>query len=700
MSDFFKRVFGIIFAQEDDKQITLRGMKVVPLARDIMSVWSTSKIESNMFTRFKSSEITFPKFFAPDFHYMLRAIRDNYKNRRTAASVINRALKELEEFTWLKQLTEEIKPKLDRTKLNLFKLSPLPHQDEFFNIYDERTQRYGLTGYLLSAAAGSGKTLTCLMTAEMVHADLVVMVVPKNSVYKVWSRHLKEEYKKPQEHWIAADGQPYKKERFIITHYEALEKTLAVVKSTSKSNVVVVLDESHNMNEMESLRTQHFIELCRVTKSQNVLWSSGTPIKAMGYESIPLLRTIDPLFTPDVEERFKKIFGRNAKRALDILRNRMGMISYRVDKADVVDNKPSSVTVQVKIPNGNAYTLDAVRSEMQKFITERLKHYKDNFKTYKSHYDDGVMEYEKLADLEDEDVLDAFKKYLQYFDTISSGYDPRTMQIETKYCNYFEQKVIIPTISPYLRKPFKNACSVVKYMDLKVLGEALGGILGRKRAQCHVEMVPYMTLPEIIDESAKKTVVFTSYVEVVNAINKELMKKKYQPVLVYGETNKDLTGLVTKFEKQAEANPLVATYQSLSTAVPLIVANTAVFVNTPFRDHELTQAKARVDRLGQDTPVVFVSIELDTGKLPNVSTRARDIMEWSREQISQILGKSYSGDVLATAAGSMESIEETEDFTDMGQISLEYYDEGDARDFDEIHVIPDSMSLEEFAELT
>lgn len=642
-----------------------------------------------MFTKFRSSEISFPKFFAPDFHYMLKAIRDSYRFRRTSKDVINRALNELEEYTWLKKLTESTGKLLDRSKLSLFKLTPLKHQTEFFDIYEDKVQRYGLTGYLLSAAAGSGKTLTNLMLSEMLGADLVVMVVPKNSVHKVWSRHLNEEYKTPQEHWIVTDGKPYKKERFIITHYEALDKALPEIRSSGKSNVVVILDESHNMNEAESLRTQLFIDLCRVTKSKNVIWSSGTPIKALGYESIPLLRTIDPLFTPDVEERYKKIFGRNAKRALDILRNRMGMISFRVDKSEVIDNKPTSQTIKVKIPNGKDYTLDHVRLEMSAFITQRLKYYKDNFRQYEKIYNEGISKLKSTLATSEEKK--EFSVYKDYIDTIRSGYDPKTMQVEVKYCNVYEQKKILPVLEGPLRNDFKNARSVVKYADLKVLGEALGGILGRKRSKCHVDMIPYIDLPKIVEGSTKKTVIFTSYVEVVNAINENLKKKDLHPVLVYGDTNKDLTSLVTKFEKDEKANPLIATYQSLSTAVPLIVANTAVFINTPFRDHELTQAKARVDRLGQDTPVVFVYIQLDTGDEPNVSTRSKDILEWSREQVTQILGKSYSDDIIQAATSTESFLDELN--SDIGSVSLEDYDDQDITDYSSCDELPDNSDM-------
>lgn len=667
MNNFFKTLIGSVFVEEKNDLITLHGVKVYNLSLDILNIWSTSRIELNMFNVFKSSKIVFQKFFAYDFHYILEAIRDNYPKRKTRKSSIGdikKALIELETNTFLKQVNENHESILNHSKLNLFQWTPLSHQETFFDIYDKKTQSYGLTGYLLSAAAGSGKTATCLMLAEMLESEMVIMVVPKNAVYKVWSRHLTEVYKNPQKHWIAADAKEYNHEKYIITHYEALEKTLEIVKKNLKPKTTIILDESHNLNNTESIRTQTFINLCKLTNSKHVIWSSGTPIKALGYESIPLLRTIDPLFTLDVENRFKKIFGKDATRALDILRNRMGMISYRVEKNEVMDNKPTTIVLKVKIPNGKNYTLSVVRDEMKAFIEKQLKFYKDNYKKYENIYNDCINTFQSTLKTKEDKTN--FNIYLNYFDKIKSGYDPVSMAIEAKYCNNYEAKTIIPTLSSQSKVDFKNAKSVIKYVDLKVLGEALGLVLGKKRIDCHVDMVKSINFKNIIENSQKKVVIFTSYVQAVDAVASKVKQEGYHPIVVYGQTNKDLTNLITKFEKNPQDNPLVATYQSLSTAVPLISANTAVFLNSPFRDHELIQAKARIDRLGQDEPVFFIMVELDTADEPNVSTRSRDILEWSKSQIAQILGKSYDD----TEVSDTISIE---DYSENLQVALEYY---------------------------
>lgn len=641
MSSILKRLLGIVYAEQNGQVVQLRGVSTSTISRDIMRGWGTARIEQNMFSAIGRNLIEFPAFFAPDVHYVLKAIKEGKKSY-TRKPVLKKALHALEESTWLKNIAEDHPKILDRARLSLFKKTPLPHQEEFFNIYDDRVPRYNLKGYLLSSAAGSGKTMMDLMLAEMLHANYVIIVAPKNSIYRVWSKTLKEEYKKPQAHWIAADNQPYHGQRFLVAHFEALEQVLAIAHRLS-GRVVVVLDESHNMNDVDSQRTQHFIKLCETTRSEHVIWASGTPIKALGYEAIPLLRTIDPLFTPDVEQRFKRIFGRNAQRALDILRNRMGMISFRVEKKDVVRNETSSQTVKVKIPNGKDYTLDAIRDEMREFVDNRLRYYAKNMRQYERIYDKALDVHEDT--LTDSDQKRDFKTYRRFIKQIRKHYDPQALAAEARYCNRYELRRIIPSLPKEMRPAFKDARSVIKYVHLKVVGEALGSVLGKKRAQCHIDMVPYMHLEKYVDASLKKTLIFTSYVAVAKAIYDYFKDHGYKPVVVYGDTNSQLTQIIGEFEKDPEVNPAVATYQSLSTAVPLVMANTAIFVNQPFRDFEKQQAEARVDRLGQDAPVKFINILLDTGNEPNVSTRAQAILEWSKEQVAAIMGAEYNEDV-------------------------------------------------------
>lgn len=663
MSNFLTRALGFVDVSEDEKYITIGGVKAQNIGNDIMRIWSTNRIEKNMFTEIGGRVIKFPKFFGPEVHYILNKIL-NTKGAATSPGSIQEALKLLETNTWMKRITQDYPSILDESKLKEFKLSPLPHQANFMQAYSHRVQAYGLYGYLLSAGAGTGKTLTSLMLMEMLGVDIIVMVSPKNAVYRVWEDTLLTRYVKPRQAWIVANGQAYRRQRYIVVHYEGLDKLRAIAGSLGKK-VGVILDESHNLNNDESLRTQYFIDTCRSMQAQHVLWMSGTPVKALGWESIPLLRTIDPLFTPEAEAAFKKIYGRDATKALDILRERVGMISFQVASSAVVTNETKTHTKMVSIPNAKEYTLESVRISMQKFIEERLAYYAKERKGFLAVYHKALETYE--ATIKTSEEKSNFKVYKRYVDMIAKGFDPKNMAKEARYCNHFEKNVIAPTLPKEIKKAFMGAKSVIKYPQLKVLGEALGSILGKKRVQCHLDMIPYMGLPEMVKGASKKTIIFTSYVPVVDAIVAYMKKEGFNPIGVHAQMGEDLSSQVAQFEKNKDINPLVATFQSLSTAVPLVMANRTIFTNMPFREYEITQARARTNRLGQDSAVDYFNIYLDTGKEPNVSTRSRDILEWSRQQVAAILGQDYAGTITAEMVNAMESMEE--DPTPM-QISL------------------------------
>jgi superfamily II DNA/RNA helicase len=213
------------------------------------------------------------------------------------------------------------------------------------------------------------------------------------------------------------------------------------------------------------------------------------------------------------------------------------------------------------------------------------------------------------------------------------------MREETQFCNRYELEQIAPYLpTKAMRDAFKNARSVVKYVNLKIQGEALGRVLGTKRVACHVDMINHIGLEKLVQQSIKKTLIFTSYVEVVDRIADYFKKRDYPVLTAHGKTGELVKTTVDRFQTDFNANPLVATFKSLSTAVPLIEANTVVNINAPFRHYEYEQAISRVDRLGQDTPVEIINVHLDTDDRPNISTRSKDILEWSKEQVAILMG--------------------------------------------------------------
>lgn len=643
MFSSLRRALGMIKVAEQGDQIHISGLPGEMVQRDIVEIWGTNRIAQNMFSRIGGSEVSFNKWFAPDVIYAFhRVIHEKRKGANVRA--MRKVIEQLLENTWLKA-TVTMQPNiLDFGQLGKFHYKPLEHQEEFFQTYNWAVPRYRLTGYLLAAGPGTGKTYMGLCLAEMLHAGIVVIVCPKNAVHRVWYNSINGQgeqakdrlFVKGQQCWTSLDGTPPPRGiRHYIVHYDGMEKFLAELHNLSVNRAVILLDESHNVNTEGNLRAELFLSLVAKTHCQHVLWESGTPVKALGGEVAMLFKSVDPMFDTDAQERFRAIYGKASAKANDILAARLGRLAFKVESKNVVKAQGYAHPRMITIPGGEKYTLAAVRDEMRAFVEERAQHYLTNMRHYEKQYE-AILKwhYRTLVSREQKQQFDYYEKCVRQ---IRKNYDPVALKEEALFANNYEKHKIIPGLSKQDRETFKHVKSIVKYYQLKVQGEALGQILGRKRAKCVVEMIPYVDWETYIDSAEKKTIVFTNYVSVVDAVYAHLKNLGYEPARVYGDTNSNLAAIVGQFARDPDMNPLIATYASLSTAVPLVMANEMVMMDSPFRSYLRDQATARCVRQGQDTDVNIEDIFLDTGEEPNISTRSRDILAWSRQQVEEIL---------------------------------------------------------------
>lgn len=637
--DRVKGMLGIISVREQNGLITVTGTPSRFIQYDIDKLWGTSKIAKYMFKNVKPSEFSFHSFFALEVVYMFEKMIED-KTRYCSRRVLQRIVDLIKENTWMRDLDEPWGDILDIRKTSpiIYKLKD--HQAKFLQYYNYTKPRYRLKGALFAGDPGSGKTLGGIATMFARDKDYVFIVSPKKAIYDVWEKTLKELVTGNQSVWVADTNTACPKgTKWMIFHYERLEQAVQMAKQLNLPNVGIILDESHNLNlkSKESIRTTQFGELCVTSKSEDILWLSGTALTAMGSEAIPLFRTLIPDFTPEVEFAMRKIWGKVGGKANDILANRLGIVSFLVPKDSFMSDKPIEATVKVKIPNAQRYTLEAIRTLMVSFIKERFDYYTKNRPRYQQIYDDAMLIHgRQLRTPRDQELFKQYKDNVAMFQKY--GFDPRTMSDESKYCNDYELNVIIPCLPESLRAPFKDARSVIKYVDLKIKGECLGRILGKERTQCHVDMVRYIPFQMYIDNAKKKTVVFTDFVPVLEEARKFCTELGYMPVVVYGDTNSDLVNIVKDFRSNEDINPCIATFRSLAEAVPLTEANNGMMLNKPFRFHHYKQAMARMHRLGQDTTVYINNFVLDTGNEPNISTRSEDIMNWSRDQVDQLMG--------------------------------------------------------------
>ncbi len=638
--DTAKRLIGLVQIEQIVRPDNYPLIKVIGirgdfLAKDIGRYYKTSKVPNTIFDKITRNSVTLPAFFALEFAKYLTDVLTTkhytYVPRRTAKQI----LEGLESTTWIsKTLETEIPRRLNYNRLDRFVYQPLPYQRTWLDKFEKVGYQFSLNGAILDAAAGSGKTMSSLYLAECSEADVVIIISPKNALRRVWVETIQNHIKTQPSWWCSDAGVAPNGQKYLIYHFEALESALAEVKRLRGKKIAIIVDESHNFNDEKSLRTQRLIELCRTSQSETIVLQSGTPFKAIGAEIVPALYCIDPTFNDELAARFRRLYAASATEALQLLTHRLGMISHKVVKSELGLKSPEITNIGVQFDGSEEFTLDSVAKEMADFIRERQKYYKERQKDDEKFYLSIIEQHER--GLKSSQYPD-YRNYLRDVKVIRSG-DLRQASEEIKRANWYENTVIIPGLPPSQVAQFKEVKTIYKYVVLKIQGECLGRVLGRKRMECSVAIAKNFDYEKYIEMTTKKTLIYTIYVQALETAVRRLQEIEYKPLAVYGDTNKNLVKIVEDFERKEELNPLVATFHSLSTAVPLTMADVMVMLDVPFRDYILQQTISRVSRLGATTqPRIFIC-NLDTGAEPNLSTRTVDILRWSQQQLVKITG--------------------------------------------------------------
>lgn len=662
---------GFVLEELPNGKMSASGMNFKYLIKEIAK-YNGSKSINGILTKQRSYHIEFWKFYLPDLIYLIeKTLEDSRKSHyQTHSRNLRTFLKGLYE-TDLGAAVESVRakdkslyPVVKKEHKNI-KYKPFPQQVEFIAEALYRTEAMKLKGYLLDSKPGSGKTLTSLYLMEELEMDKVIVVCPKKSINTVWEETLTQKFHTVPTYSLSVpktftDGNDVldTSGRFLIIHYEALQHGYdAIVSSLGefKGKVGIILDECHNFNDKDSERSRLFRDLVKKVDSDFCLWMSGTPLKAMGKETFTMMSTIDRLFNSQVEQSFFDVFGKNNVACARIIGNRMGLIRTEMAKEEI-KNELFKHSVSVTLPDGHYYTLDAVRARMMDYVKMRTGHYQARMDDYVNDYMMCIDHYRK-AIYGNAEALKALEEYLSTAARIREHYDPIADKETVKRLNIFENKTIIPVLPNHLKKVFKKAKSVYKYVQLTVVGEALGNVLGKDRTACNVAiasramqagqcMVKYhdgqmvqTDLPSLICNAEGKSLLFTDFVEVVDVLHEQLNDNGVGAFKLYGSNSKELNKLVSQFHRNPDIAAMVTTYKTLGEAVPITVANTVFMMNAPFRDGIYEQAFRRAYRIGQELHVDVFDVLLDTGDKPNISTRNKEIMDWSKEMVEIMMGK-------------------------------------------------------------
>lgn len=667
-------------------KVSISGISLKYVCRDLEKYLGT-KMLYNILDKATYAEIKLSTFYLPDFYHSINTLLyiPKFKRRTTSTRELLAIKEELERIPLVANIkkiqnTESVNiPKIDKSKLDkIFRgMKLFDYQDKFIDECIWKSKLLELKGYLLDAPAGSGKSYGSLALMEMLDIDTIIVICPKKAVNDVWDETITRVYSEPQTYSMSLPvlHGPSKpagfdiNDRFIVCHYESLGKLNEYLDSVKIPNkrYSIVLDECHSLNSHNSERSIQFRELNKKINPEFCLWMSGTPIKALGTETLTMFATIDKLFDKSVYRSFLKVFGVSGVYATSVMANRLQLVRSEIKtKGSGVEQFTHKIKVSLK--NGGDYTLKTISAKMIDYVKERKAYYQKNAKQYENDFFNGIEVYRSRVSRGRGDTNSfraGLEDYLVKAKTLHEGYiptDPKHKQYVLD-CNHYEDKVIIPTLPNDVKKIFRKAKSVYKYVDLTIMGEALGNILGKSRSKCNADIVIQLVtdakvitedgetyqsnLPDIIRNAQAKTIIFTDYVEVVKETEYQLKLNGFTPISIFGETTSG-NGLAMQtkiFKENSEINPLITTFKTLSEAVPLTEANRVIFLNLPFRSGTYEQAVKRANRIGQTLDVDLFEVTLDTGEEPNISTRNEDILKWSEEQVALILGKKVDDEV-------------------------------------------------------
>lgn len=597
-------------------------------------------------------------FFLPELEALFRRLLEfpgtynlNMYNIKTVVDMIED----------IKKSHEVKRESIDYSKIkNHMRYDIMDIQKIAFERYSEVKSHFAYKGFLLDADTGTGKTSMSVSLAKGVGADIIIVIAPKNIVTDMWlnaiannpdgseSRELV--LKKPEAVWTPIADIPkhplvsneYKDQSFIIVSYETMDKIYNILHMIKNKKIAVIIDEWHSFADKDSKRSTLLTTLIKDINSEDNILMSGTPVKESPTELGLMLKLLDRRFLPHIEKRFYDLYRNPGEFLTGILPERYKVYSVKISKKDL--KLPPLVTeyIPIVMPNGNEFTLDAISVKLNSYIKQRVKELEENMEYYKTVYQDLYLVAKER--LKKDIPLDDFIKYEKDFEYIQIYYKKRTLNMYPdliKRVNAFEAK-LMKVLEGQDKRRFAEAKAIVKYLLLKVRGDALANVIMKERIRCHAEMTKYNDYNNIAMSTLKKVLVFSGYIDVCDSAYASIVKGKHKAVRMYGEYLVDFSANLRNFKNMDNIKFAVATYKSLGTGIPVTEANIVLIGDTPFRMYIYDQAIARVWRLGQESPVTIYINKLETNGVKNINDRNVDIITFFAEEVKKITGYEYA----------------------------------------------------------
>ena len=596
--------------------------------KQAQKLWEKKKITRK---EMKIKYLQFPTFFALEIAMIFEDLGYEYNVKHYL-----KIARFIRSKTWLKNLHLPVKEvPINVSNLKNIRYTLKPYQKDFIEMYPTLKERFNLNGYLLSFDQGLGKTLTAISLAECLDKDQVVIVCP-NSLKENWAYEIKEYFYKYEDEKLWRDevyvhgSKRYsftKKTKYIIVNLEAIPAVYDLV--SDRKDSILIVDEMHNIRNMKGKRTLELLDLKARLGKSDVLLMSGTPIKALPNEIVPSLMLIDPLFTEEVAKLYFNCFNVDGTATKEIVNARFGMVMHRKTKKEVLTLPDKHIhELSFTVPNSNKYLSDVVSKEVEEVFSRLYNAELERSDELRNNYINMIEKYSKAPYKEK-------KEYLKYLKNPECDYH----ESERERFDEFTKKYVIPNIYyPVDLKNFKEAETAYVRMKERAMGKALGQIMHPRRKELYIQLYEN-NKEEIIDmihNATKKTVIFSTLLEVVDYISKDLTEQGIGNVKIVGGADNRMDK-IQAFKNDDDIEVLIATSQTLSTGVTLIEANQMFFFGTPWRSADYDQCCDRIYRIGQNTDVNIYNVLLDTGGKENLSTRMNDILKWSGEMFTSMI---------------------------------------------------------------
>ena len=378
----FSQLDHTLSVVESGSRVLISGIDARSLYRFIKLKYSAAGFLYRFFTLTSDKrKLSISRFFVPELIYLLQENKKFSPRTKNIDKIINLLISN----TWYKNTQVEIPTALDMDVIKHLKRKPLPYQLEFIkDVYWQKKTQFLLKGYLLGFEPGLGKSATSIFLKEGLHKKHAIVIAPKSVTKNVWPIEI-EETVNDCKIWTIDDSLDdlTSETNYVVVNYEAIDKIKDVVKSRfDLKSLMIIVDECHNFKDIDSLRTRQLIDLAETTKCQDILLMSGTPIKALGTECIPILELLDTFWTPTLRDTFKKL-NRYPSVMNELLHNRLGILMFRKLKEEVLQ-LPDKIEndLLIKLPDGNKYTVPQVQKACKVYAEERTKYYKQNYDKY------------------------------------------------------------------------------------------------------------------------------------------------------------------------------------------------------------------------------------------------------------------------------------------------------------------------------